>query len=113
LALERLMDGEPNLSALACDLGFTSHSHLTSVFRRTFGTTPSGFRGLPASKNLKASPGPRPKVLVEEWPFTGTQSGRQNGKPKRCLADPARVDAELECNRAASPTHGYPGRNPD
>ena len=45
LALERLMDGEPNLSALACDLGFTSHSHLTSLFRRTFATTPSRFRG--------------------------------------------------------------------
>jgi transcriptional regulator GlxA family with amidase domain len=43
-AVERLANGERNLSALACDLGFSSHSHLTNVFRRTFGATPSGFR---------------------------------------------------------------------
>jgi AraC family transcriptional regulator len=34
----------PDLTALAGDLGFSSHSHLTAVFRRTFGCTPSAFR---------------------------------------------------------------------
>jgi AraC family transcriptional regulator len=33
-----------DLSALAADLGFTSHSHFTSAFRRTYGHSPSAFR---------------------------------------------------------------------
>jgi AraC family transcriptional regulator len=33
-----------DLTALACELGFSSHSHFTAVFRRTFGCTPSTFR---------------------------------------------------------------------
>jgi len=44
LALDRLADGAHNLSALALDLGFASHSHFATVFRRTFGATPSAFR---------------------------------------------------------------------
>ncbi len=44
LALERLSDSEPNLSALAHGLGFSSHSHFTIAFRRVFGMSPSTFR---------------------------------------------------------------------
>jgi AraC-like DNA-binding protein len=33
-----------DLTALALDLGFSSHSHFTLVFRRAFGCTPSNFR---------------------------------------------------------------------
>lgn len=33
-----------DLSALALDLGFSSHSHFTFAFRRVFGCTPSQFR---------------------------------------------------------------------
>jgi AraC family transcriptional regulator len=33
-----------NLTALALDTGFSSHSHFTSAFRRAFGCTPSQFR---------------------------------------------------------------------
>jgi AraC family transcriptional regulator len=33
-----------DLTALALDVGFSSHSHFTFVFRRTFGCTPSEFR---------------------------------------------------------------------
>jgi AraC-like DNA-binding protein len=33
-----------DLALLALDLGFSSHSHFSSVFRRTFGLTPSQFR---------------------------------------------------------------------
>ncbi len=43
LALERIEKGEQHLSALALDLGFSSHSHLSSAFRRTFGLTPTAF----------------------------------------------------------------------
>jgi AraC family transcriptional regulator len=35
-----------DITTLALDLGFSSHSHFTLVFRRTFGCTPSDFRGL-------------------------------------------------------------------
>jgi AraC-like DNA-binding protein len=44
VALSRLSEGEENLSTLALDLGFNSHSHFTSVFRRAFGTPPSAAR---------------------------------------------------------------------
>jgi AraC-like DNA-binding protein len=43
-ALARIADGESNLTALALDLGFSSHSHLTSTFAREFGTPPSRLR---------------------------------------------------------------------
>jgi len=40
-ALYRLGDGEGDLLGLAIDLGFSSHSHFTSVFRRLVGVPPS------------------------------------------------------------------------
>ncbi len=40
-ALYRLAEGERDLTALALDLGYSSHSHLTSVFRRLVGRPPS------------------------------------------------------------------------
>lgn len=33
-----------DLTGLACDLGFSNHSHFTAVFRRAFGCTPSRYR---------------------------------------------------------------------
>ena len=44
LALERVLDRSDNLSAVAHSLGFSSHAHLTTLFRRTFGITPSSIR---------------------------------------------------------------------
>ncbi|MEO8678181.1 MAG: AraC family transcriptional regulator [Vicinamibacterales bacterium] len=38
-------DPERDLSALALGLGFSSHSHFTDVFRRTFGRPPSAMSG--------------------------------------------------------------------
>ncbi len=43
-ALERVGRPESDLSGLALELGFSSHSHFTAAFRRAFGVTPSGFR---------------------------------------------------------------------
>lgn len=40
-ALERLASGSVDLGELALYLGFSSHSHFTSVFRREFGRPPS------------------------------------------------------------------------
>lgn len=42
--VERILDGEDNLSRLALDLGFSSHSHFTASFRSLFGMTPRAFR---------------------------------------------------------------------
>ncbi len=44
-ALDSLRDdGSRDLTGLALDLGFSSHSHFTLAFRRTFGITPSEYR---------------------------------------------------------------------
>ena len=45
-ALRRLAEGETDLAALALDLGFSSHSHLSAAFRSAFGLSPSQARGL-------------------------------------------------------------------
>jgi AraC family transcriptional regulator len=43
-AVERLSDGADDLSALALELGFSSHGHFTDAFRREFSRTPSDVR---------------------------------------------------------------------
>ena len=43
-ALERLADGADDLTVLALELGFSSHSHFTDAFRREFGRPPSATR---------------------------------------------------------------------
>jgi AraC-like DNA-binding protein len=43
-ALERLEDARADLTRVAVDLGFSSHSHFGAVFRRELGRTPSDVR---------------------------------------------------------------------
>jgi AraC family transcriptional regulator len=43
-ALDRLLGGADDLTALALDLGFSSHSHFTDAFRSEFGRPPSALR---------------------------------------------------------------------
>jgi AraC family transcriptional regulator len=43
-ALERLQETGVDLTEIALDLGFSSHSHFTETFRRSFGMTPSVVR---------------------------------------------------------------------
>ena len=43
-SLERLSDDGDDLTVVALDLGFSSHSHFTSVFKREFGLAPSEVR---------------------------------------------------------------------
>lgn len=43
-ALEAVLDGDDDLSTIAYDTGFASHSHFTSRFRAMFGTTPLALR---------------------------------------------------------------------
>jgi AraC-like DNA-binding protein len=58
-ALERLEGGEDDLTRLSLDLGFSSHSHFTFVFRRVLRAAPSRVRSAlgpgPASRALIAS----------------------------------------------------------
>jgi AraC family transcriptional regulator len=51
-ALRRLADGAPDLTALALDLGFSSHSHLTDAFRRAFGLPPAACRASLSARRL-------------------------------------------------------------
>ena len=54
-SLERLLDHnrrKGSLSALALDLGFSSHSHFTTLFRRTFGLPPSAFQRLTSAPSV-------------------------------------------------------------
>ncbi len=44
LSLERVASGT-DLSTVALDLGFATHSHFTTAFGHAFGVTPSEFRG--------------------------------------------------------------------
>ena len=43
-SLERLGEADVDLLELAMELGYSSHSHFTGTFRRTFGVTPSWVR---------------------------------------------------------------------
>lgn len=54
-ALESLTDvrPEPNLSRLATDLGFASHAHFDTRFRRTFGHAPGAVRALGRRAELR------------------------------------------------------------
>ncbi len=52
-SLERLAEGASDLTALALDLGFSSHSHFSDAFRREFGRTPSAVRDSAAPKALR------------------------------------------------------------
>jgi AraC-like DNA-binding protein len=43
-ALVQVLDSSRELSAIALDLGFTSHSHFTQSFRSAFGSAPARVR---------------------------------------------------------------------
>ena len=60
-ALDRIHAGADDLTGLALDLGFSSHSHFTDAFCRAFGLPPSVCRQQPRgslremSRNLKVA----------------------------------------------------------
>src|SRR5207237_1272545 len=68
VALDRIVEDGANLSALAFDLGFSSHSHLTTLFRRAFGVPPSMLK--------KTATGPLVRRLRRH---ASHRSGRTNG----------------------------------
>lgn len=52
-AFERLSSGEDDITSMALELGFSSHSHFTSAFRNKFGATPSEIREKQRYKRFK------------------------------------------------------------
>lgn len=52
--LHRLDDPGVELTELALETGFSSHSHLTAAFRKAFGGPPSQFRGRLGAARLRA-----------------------------------------------------------
>ena len=44
MARARIVAGEPSLSRLALELGFSSHSHFTTMFREHFKVSPTSIR---------------------------------------------------------------------
>jgi AraC family transcriptional regulator len=58
-ALGPLEEARPDLTQIALDVGFSSHSHFTETFRREFGLTPSAFiRDRRNGKRSPATPAP-------------------------------------------------------
>jgi AraC-like DNA-binding protein len=60
--LSRLEEGRTDLASLAFDLGFSSHSHFTAAFRRTFGVPPSAVRGSRGLRSGRALPSDRARI---------------------------------------------------
>lgn len=52
-SLELISGGNADLTSVALDLGFASHSHFTNTFRREFGETPSDFRRKANSRTVR------------------------------------------------------------
>lgn len=52
-SLERIADPDIELTSIALDLGFSSHSHFTDVFRREFGQTPSEVRRKSSRRKIR------------------------------------------------------------
>jgi AraC family transcriptional regulator len=66
------LEDAPDLTGLALDLGFSSHSHFTSAFRSRFGMTPSSARGSRFAGEARA--GAEPPVFVER-PLCAARGG--------------------------------------
>lgn len=52
-ALEAVADPEADLTEVALDLGYSSHSHFTAAFRKAFGVTPSAVRQASSKRRLR------------------------------------------------------------
>jgi AraC-like DNA-binding protein len=61
-ALERVASPGADLSAVALDYGYSSHSHFTAAFRREFGLTPTEFRRAAARSRRNAAGVPAPQA---------------------------------------------------
>jgi AraC-like DNA-binding protein len=51
-SLDAVLDGGDDLTAIALDAGFASHSHFTARFRRFFGCTPAALRRIATAQRV-------------------------------------------------------------
>jgi AraC-like DNA-binding protein len=51
-SLQAVLDGGDNVTAIALDAGFASHSHFTARFRAFFGVTPTNLRRAVATGDI-------------------------------------------------------------
>jgi AraC family transcriptional regulator len=51
MALDEVLDSSRDIATVGVGLGFSSHSHFTAVFRRSFGVTPSELRRTASVRN--------------------------------------------------------------
>ncbi len=65
-ALERLREGYTDLTRLALECGFSSHSHFSAAFRQEFGTVPGAIRSMKSTpfqvRHAVLAASPRPDV---------------------------------------------------
>jgi len=54
-ALDAVLDGGDDITAIALDAGFASHSHFTSRFKGFFNCTPAAFRRLATAERAARS----------------------------------------------------------
>lgn len=88
-----------DLTALACELGFSNHSHFTAVFRRTFGCTAIGLPGGDAARAGTRHGVGRGERLRREL---GDRSGNRF---RACFVSFARQpSAAAPCQHANEPT---------
>jgi AraC family transcriptional regulator len=59
-ALDRVVGGDGELTAIALDAGFASHSHFTARFRALFGVTPAEQR-----RSARTAPSAAPRKNVK------------------------------------------------
>lgn len=52
-ALEAVAEPRADLTGVALDLGYSSHSHFTAAFRKAFGVTPSALRQAASARKLR------------------------------------------------------------
>lgn len=62
VGLTRVADAGGRLTALALELGYSSHSHFTTAFRKEFGVTPSEAASVNADEQFRESRGARADV---------------------------------------------------
>ncbi|WP_266160868.1 helix-turn-helix transcriptional regulator, partial [Dyella silvatica] len=74
-ALGRLGEGEEDLTTLACDVGFSSHSHMTDAFRQTLGRSPRELRDELRQSDLRQL-----KASLQQ-PLHATRSGLSKASP--------------------------------
>jgi AraC-like DNA-binding protein len=75
VSLERVAEPRSDLTGIALDLGFSSHSHFTEAFRKAFGLPPSAFRSGISTRALA-------RLAASLSAYSGSSSRAGSGRKK-------------------------------